>query len=182
MFLEGMMKNNACETSGGLFASRTSRILFERYDPPMALLKKHIRLLAVLVLLLILFGSSLACAQEEVLVIDNPDAYHEKHRAAVTFPHDLHVRDLDCLACHHDYEDGKNVLDEKKIEEENPDLLCAACHDKDADINLKQAYHRQCMSCHRQFRIHRFCVVCDKIVSLAGSAPGPELCGECHIK
>lgn len=135
----------------------------------MALLKNNIRLVAVLVPLLILFGLSITDARDEELVLDNPDAYREKHRTAVTFPHELHVGDLECLACHHDYEDGENILDEDKLEEEIADLLCSACHDTDADINLKKAYHRQCMGCHRHSR-------------LAGLAMGPELCGECHIK
>jgi hypothetical protein len=163
------MKNNAGEASGGCFSSRTIRVLLERYEPPMALLKKHIRLPALLVLLLILFGLSLASAREEEIVLDNPDAYGEKHRAAVTFPHELHVGNLECLACHHDYKDGENILSEDKLKEKNPDILCAACHDADAEIHLKKAYHRQCMGCHRYVR-------------LAGSATGPELCGECHNK
>lgn len=148
----------------------------------MALPKKSTRLSALLVLLSFLFSISIAGAQEDELVIDNPDAYGEKHRAAVTFPHELHMGDFECLACHHKYENGENILDEKTLEEGNPDLLCAACHDESADIDLKQAYHDQCMGCHRQFRLYRCCNTRDKTVWLAGSIPGPELCGECHVK
>lgn len=148
----------------------------------MRLLKKNSRLRFPAVLMLILLVSSFAGAQEEMLVIDNSGVYREKQRTAVMFPHDLHVRDFDCLACHHDYENGENILDEKTLEEGNVDLFCASCHDEAAGIDLKEAYHRQCMGCHRQFRIHRCCVVCEKVVSLAGSDPGPELCGECHTK
>ena len=135
----------------------------------MALLKNNIRLPAILVLLMILFSLSLAGAREEELLLGNPDEYPENHRAAVIFPHELHVGNLECLACHHDCKDGKNILDEKKLEEGNPDILCASCHDENSGIDLEEAYHRQCMGCHRQFR-------------LAGFATGPELCGECHIK
>jgi hypothetical protein len=148
----------------------------------MALLNNNIRLPAVLILLLILLSLSIASAQEEKLLLDNPDAYQEKHRAAVTFPHDLHVGDFECLACHHDYKDGRNILDDKKLVDDNPDIRCAACHNANSNIDLKEAYHLQCMGCHRQFRIHEYCEVCSKIVWLVGSAPGPELCGECHIK
>ena len=148
----------------------------------MVLPKKDIRLPLLLMLLLILSGISYAGEREDELIIDNPDAYEEKHRSAVTFPHELHVGNFDCLACHHDYKDGENILKEEMLEERNPDLRCSACHDENADINLEEAYHRQCIGCHRQFRIHRCCEICDKIVWLIGSAPGPELCGECHVK
>ena len=135
----------------------------------MALLKKSIRLPAVLLLLLILSGVSLASAQEAELLLNNPDAYREKQRTAVTFPHDLHVGDFECLVCHHDYENGVNILGENELEEGSSDLCCATCHNAGSEIDLKEAYHRQCMGCHRQSR-------------LAGFATGPELCGECHIK
>jgi hypothetical protein len=148
----------------------------------MALLKKNIRLPVSLILLSLLFGISTAGAREEKMTIDNHDAYTEKHRAAVTFPHELHVGDLECLTCHHDYKEGKNILDDKKLTEDNPDIRCAACHDDNADIGLQRAYHSQCMGCHRQFRIHRYCLTCGKRVWLAGSGLGPELCGECHVK
>ena len=148
----------------------------------MALSKKHIRLTLLLLLLPVLFGISRAAERKDELVIDTPDAYREKQRTAVLFPHELHVGDFECLACHHDYKDGENILDENTLEVGNPDLRCAACHNDAADTDLEEAYHHQCIGCHRQFRIHSWCEVCDKKVWLTGSAPGPELCGECHTK
>lgn len=135
----------------------------------MAVLRKFIFPSAVLVPLIILLGLSAAPGQEEELLLDNPDAYLEKQRSAVTFPHDYHMGELECLACHHDYDNGENILDEYDLEEGNPDILCSACHDVDSDIDLKKAYHQQCMGCHRELR-------------LADMDTGPELCGECHIK
>jgi hypothetical protein len=55
------------------------------------------------------------------------------------------------------------------LEEGNPAIRCASCHDLGSRIDLKRAYHFQCMGCHRRMRISR-------------QATGPELCGECHLK
>jgi c(7)-type cytochrome triheme protein len=136
----------------------------------MALLKRHFWPSVLWVPLLIFFALPNAFGQEEELLLDNPDAYVEKHRPAVLFPHELHMGELDCLDCHHDYdEDGENVLDEDLLEEDSEEILCGSCHDAGTDIDLKKAFHRQCMGCHRELR-------------MAGSGAAPELCGECHIK
>ena len=166
----------------GSFLPERFASLFERCEFLMALPKKYIRLPVLLILLSMLFVMPYAGAQDDELIIDNPGAYRKKQRVGVNFPHDLHVGNFECLACHHDYKEGQNLLDEKMLEEGNPNLHCSACHNENTDINLKQAYHRQCIGCHREFRIHCCCKVCDKIIWLVGSAPGPELCGECHIK
>jgi hypothetical protein len=80
--------------------------------------------------------------------------------------------EFDCYDCHHDYDDdgdGENVLDDALLDEGGEELLCSSCHDAGSKTDLKKAFHRQCMGCHRDLRI-------------AGSATAPELCGECHIK
>ena len=142
------------------------RIGFERAEHIMALLKEYIGSAVIMTLLFTFSAPPVTFGQEEELVLDNPDAYVEKHRPEVIFPHDLHMGEFDCLDCHHDYdEDGENVLDEDTLEEGNEDILCTACH----DVCLRELYHKQCMGCHRDFRI-------------AGDATGPELCGECHIR
>ena len=107
--------------------------------------------------------------QDAEMVIDNADAYARDQRAAVMFSHELHMDLLACLDCHHDYDQGKNILDEDELEEGNPAIRCGSCHDADATPNLRHAYHFQCVGCHRQARIN-------------GEATGPELCGECHVK
>lgn len=92
----------------------------------------------------------------------------EKTRGSVAFPHELHMGSFDCLDCHHDMKDGENVLDEADLEEDNPDIMCASCHNADSKIERREAFHYQCMGCHNKFR-------------LTQEATGPTLCGECHI-
>ena len=136
----------------------------------MALLKKNLWLPILLIPLLFLFLLPDAYAQEEEMELDFPDAFVQQQRPAVVFPHELHMGNLDFLECHHDYdEDGENVLDEDTLEEGNEEIHCDACHDAGADVDLKSAFHKQCMGCHRNYR-------------KAGDATGPELCGECHVK
>ena len=136
----------------------------------MALLKKYIWLPTILIPLLILFSLSISYGQEDEMVLSAPDANQAQHRPAVTFPHEQHMGDLDCLTCHHDYnEDGENILDEDELEEGNENILCSSCHDSDTDITLQEAFHRQCMGCHIKLR-------------KAGKATGPDLCGGCHKK
>ncbi len=134
----------------------------------MALLKKLIWLPTILVPLLILFGLSVSYGQEEIF-LDNPDGYPKKQRSGVVFPHEFHMGEFDCLDCHHDYDNGENVLDESELEEGNTGLMCISCHDDGSKVDLKQAFHRQCVVCHMQLR-------------KAKQPTGPELCGECHRK
>lgn len=128
-----------------------------------------LRIVVIVSLLTILSVPSIGHGQEEEIVIDNSDAYSSKQRSAVTFSHELHFETFDCLDCHHDYNDGENVLDEGDLEEGNPAIHCTSCHDADSTPHLRHAYHHQCMGCHRKMRIN-------------GLATGPELCGACHIK
>jgi c(7)-type cytochrome triheme protein len=111
--------------------------------------------------------SPFALAQDEEMLLNTGDAM-KTQRTAVVFPHDLHMGLYECLDCHHDYKEGVNVLDEDTLEEGNPDIRCAACHNDQADVDRQKAYHRQCMGCHIDTR-------------KAGDASGPELCGACHL-
>ena len=136
----------------------------------MWLLKKIYRLPVPLMFLLILLPLPCTYGQEEILVLDHPDAFFEKQRPAVNFPHEIHMGEFDCLDCHHDYnEAGENILDAGVLEEGNEEILCSSCHDATTVVDIQSAFHQQCMGCHRGFRT-------------AGEATGPELCGECHIK
>lgn len=136
----------------------------------MLLLKRCFQPSVLLFPLLLLCFPPGVFGQEEELVLDNPDAYVEKHRPPVSFPHELHMGELECLECHHDFdEDGENVLDEDLLEEGNEEIFCASCHDAGTEVDLKEAFHRQCMGCHRDLR-------------KAGEVIAPELCGECHVK
>jgi len=88
-------------------------------------------------------------AQDAEIYIDNTASYRSKSRPAVYFSHDSHMESYDCLDCHHDYQNGENVLNEDDLDDDGS-ATCAACHSKEVSIELKTAYHRQCMGCHRR--------------------------------
>ena len=111
-------------------------------------------------------GTAHLYAQESEITIDNASAYSSKNRRAVYFSHENHMEIYDCLDCHHDYQNGENVLDEGELEEDG-NAKCAACHSKDASIGLKTAYHRQCMGCHR-------------LVNKQDAEGLPITCQDCH--
>ena len=135
----------------------------------MVLLIKNILRPSILAPLLVLLSVAVAYAQESEIILKSPDESRTPSRPAVTFPHEEHMDQLDCLECHHQYKDGVNVLDEDDLEEGNADQLCSACHTDESRINLRRAFHRLCIGCHRKLR-------------LEGKPTGPGLCGECHIK
>jgi len=109
-------------------------------------------------------------AQPEVIVLDHAQDFEIKQRSPVLFPHESHMIDFSCLDCHHQWEDGENVLDEGELYEGNPSARCAFCHHAEAKtVGLRKAFHRQCMTCHRAYR-------------LSGEKSGPRLCAECHPK
>lgn len=83
---------------------------------------------------------------EDVIVL--PKTGHRK--PPITFSHRAHADDYGakCVECHHT---GKNVT-------------CSTCHlrhDRGNIINLKGAFHQQCLGCHRK-------------------SAGPKGCGRCH--
>lgn len=115
---------------------------------------------AVFVVSFILSVSSVLYAQPEEI-----ELCVDKNRGPVLFPHELHMDGYDCLDCHHDYQDGKNVLEDA---EEADDLTCASCHNAEAKIKVREAFHGQCMGCHDRYK-------------MTTKKTGPSLCGECHI-
>ena len=120
-------------------------------------------LMTTVALLLLLSGSPLR-AQPDKIVLEG------KTRPAVTLPHNRHVEaGLSCKDCHHIYENGKNILDESKLEEGNQDIRCSACHGPTFRPNLEQAFHNQCMGCHTRYQKEK-------------KKTGPRFCGECHVK
>ena len=115
-------------------------------------------LMITVALLLVLTGSSLR-AQPDKIVLEG------KTRPAVTLPHNRHVEaGPSCKDCHHIYENGKNILDESKLEEGNKDIRCSACHGPKSRLDLQQAFHDQCIGCHTKKKT------------------GPRFCGGCHIR
>jgi c(7)-type cytochrome triheme protein len=115
-----------------------------------------------------LVGDASLYAQDTDIYIENTASYHSKSRPAVYFSHENHMDSYDCLDCHHDYKNGENVLDEDDLED-GESTGCASCHTKEVSIDLKTAYHRQCMGCHR-------------LVNKQEAATSPITCRDCHSR
>jgi len=113
-----------------------------------------------------LVGDSHLYAQDAEINIENTESYRNKSRPAVFFSHETHMESYECLDCHHDYKDGKNILNEDDLDEDGS-VGCAQCHAKDAPIKLKTAYHRQCMGCHRRINKQEAAIL-------------PITCEDCH--
>ncbi len=124
----------------------------------------------VLIALLMAFNGTALLAQPDKIVLDHSKEFGKKGRSPVPFPHLRHIEaGFSCKDCHHVYENGKNVLDESKLEEGNQGVRCSACHSSGSRIGLEQAFHNQCMGCHKQSAKEK-------------KKTAPRLCGECHIR
>lgn len=127
-------------------------------------MRQRIRVLFIAVVATLMMAS-LVMAQEEVLKLEH-QAFGERQRPAVTFPHAKHYETIACTDCHHFYEKGENVWDESR------EANCAACHQLKAEgkkMGLMKAFHENCVGCHR------------KAKPAEGKAV-PVTCGECHVK
>jgi c(7)-type cytochrome triheme protein len=128
------------------------------------------RLLMITVAAFLVLSNSPLRAQPDKMVLDSSKVSGEKQRPAVTFPHNRHVEiGLSCMDCHHFYQDGKNILDESKLEEGNKDIRCSACHGPKSRLNLQEAFHDQCTGCHKRYQKEN-------------KKTGPRYCGGCHIR
>ena len=85
------------------------------------------------------------------IVIDSK-GYKKKRYGPLTFDHAKHVDEYkeQCVDCHHDYQDGKNVW-----KEGDPVKKCDECHDpngrsKDTPMGLRYAFHDNCNDCHEK--------------------------------
>ncbi|MBP1726141.1 MAG: class cytochrome family protein [Deltaproteobacteria bacterium] len=118
-------------------------------------------------------------AQPEDILLDDHSVFKSRERSPAAFRHMYHISNgIECKTCHHRFKGGKNILDETELQEGAEGIKCSSCHKQtpgfrfapDLDPtkrNLQQAFHRQCMGCHRQ-------------VSQEGKKAGPVTCGECH--
>jgi len=131
---------------------------------------KGYRVLLIAVIALLTFVVSPLNAQPDKMVFDPLKIFGKSKRASVTFSHNRHVEGgLSCKECHHVYENGKNVLNESKLEEGNQGIRCSACHGPKFRIDLERAFHNQCIGCHRKLFKER-------------KRTGPRFCGQCHVK
>jgi hypothetical protein len=121
-------------------------------------------------------------AQPDDISLDDSEVFTSRSRPAVEFPHLRHFDDagIECSQCHHRFKDGENIVDDSELEEGAEGIKCSSCHKSEAGFRFKpdldptkrtlqQAYHRMCMSCHRQLR---------KEDKKAGSV----MCAGCHPK
>jgi hypothetical protein len=67
----------------------------------------------------------------------------------VTLDHAKHSETITCSECHHMGEVSQK---------------CTSCHTQDSDVNSKDAFHTNCITCHRE------------------QEQGPILCMDCHKK
>lgn len=88
------------------------------------------------------------------------------HRDPAWFTHDAHMEREECTACHHRYENGENVVEDDELDGGDA-MRCATCHNSKASIGRIQAFHRQCIRCHRAGK-------------KKNEATGPVTCGTCH--
>ena len=128
------------------------------------------RLLMIAVAAPLVFSNSPAGAQPDKIVLDHSSISGGRTRPPVILPHNLHVEaGLSCKDCHHIYENGKNVLDESKLEEGNKDIRCSACHSPKSRLSPEKAFHNQCIGCHTKYQKEK-------------KKTGPRYCGGCHVK
>lgn len=86
----------------------------------------------------------------DVITIEN-QGYTSDKKGPVKFSHLKHNKeyDIDCVQCHHLYQDGENIWKEgDKVDK------CVVCHDpvedKDKAIKLQSAFHKNCRDCHSE--------------------------------
>jgi len=131
-------------------------------------MKKNLSFLIIVSLFIV--AASVLIARQDILSLDNTKTFIKKQRPAVAFPHGRHMNEIECLNCHHDYKDGKNVLSEDSLTEGSDAIKCAACHGLDnasGRHGLKNAFHEQCSGCHRKMGKEK-------------KKTGPRLCAGCH--
>lgn len=118
----------------------------------------HLLRLGILALVLWVAVPTADCVAQPTLLRD--PAFQAAQRPGVPFDHDRHAEDLDCVLCHHNYENGQNIW------EPDMETRCSACHvagDR-GRLGLRQAWHGQCVGCHEK------------------NPKAPVTCGECHVR
>ena len=112
--------------------------------------------------------SGILYAQSEDILLNHVAENDSQRRPPVWFGHEMHSDNLECLDCHHDYdENGKNILDEDELEEGQPAAQCLSCHEIKKSDDLENTYHKLCMGCHIS-------------AQKRGDPSGPRLCAGCH--
>lgn len=123
---------------------------------------KYLRYILALMIVALFLPN--AFSQEEIMLISHEElGVHQ--RPLVQFHHGKHAAILECVRCHHEYDEyGNNTGGEGQ--------LCSECHTPKAGENpvpLVRAFHLQCKGCHEN-------------LLTKGRKTGPAMCGQCHIK
>jgi len=127
-------------------------------------MKKTLSALGLLIVLsVVTFAVGAAVKAPDKVVIDDAQA----KRAAVTFPHAEHVKNLpDCTTCHHTTK-GLTASSGQGV------ATCASCHldpekattPSSREMSLsKNPFHSLCIDCHKE------------------QTKGPTKCDDCHPK
>ena len=110
-------------------------------------------------------------APPDEIMIENT-GYKADKKGPVKLHHKKHaeVYKVDCLECHHKYENGKNVL-----KKGDPIEKCSKCHSplkkEGKALKLNLAYHKNCKDCHK------------KVVEKDSTKKAPfKKCNDCHEK
>ena len=116
---------------------------------------------------LLAFCAPLIAEPPDIIMLSKPNVFGSLSREPVRFTHGRHLdtKDVDCLTCHHDFKDGKNILDLATLWDNDAAIRCETCHEKPA--SLQKAFHYLCITCHDTEKKQ-------------GRQTGPRTCGECH--
>jgi len=125
------------------------------------------------------------CVPMGTIVLE-PPASIEAKRAAVEFPHAVHF-EYACNACHHTWEGTETIKG----------CMTAGCHDMavsplkkeipdddkaPVDRYYKQAYHKLCISCHKDLKIKRKQQEANLLSTESITNAGPTGCIVCHAE
>jgi hypothetical protein len=133
----------------------------------MKLFRDSRTLVLLLVALVALLGAKILGPTEPKPVSTlQSNKFQPRTKGPVLFRHQPHeAAGLKCAECHHDYVHGRD-----QWRQGLPVQKCEACHlvqSRAGQLDLKNAFHRQCKACHLKFRQR-------------GCTSGPTKCQDCH--
>lgn len=128
--------------------------------------------------LFVLTAATTVTAQPDEDVLELNSSIIEVHtRPVVQFSHTVHLDDyaIECSQCHHVYQGGENVW-----QDDDPVKKCQECHNDPTTknelrlpaktLNLKWAFHRNCIGCHREYNKEN------------NVEAAPVKCQNCHVE
>ena len=135
------------------------------------IMRMKAKLIIVIILLAVPLVAALAVGDEpagdegEIIVLKSAE-FGSHQWPAVRFDHTLHEEKIDCMVCHHDFQEFGN-------QDYGDGSKCSTCHKEEGTaktpINLRTAFHQNCKGCHTRWLEW-------------GRDTGPITCGNCHIR